>query len=259
MTDSPLPFWLPLSVLAWTIHMIVFHGVGLTFEYLDRAKRLQRFRIRVDVPSYRDLLPRVLANQTLILLPAMMALEWSGLAFTGAPHLSAGRFVANLVLMAIGHDVIQYVFHRWVLHGPPDAYIGHALHHSTKAGRAISACYQTPADFFIEIVVPYLVPLALVGGGGGDIFFHLFVPSIGAIGGLYEHSGFDFVAPLREPKNGKPRGRLAAFFAATLSSKAHGEHHRRWDVSFSDGFGSPGICDTLLRTRWDLIGTKREA
>jgi len=38
-----------------------------------------------------------------------------------------------------------------------------------------------------------------------------------------------------------------------VSSHAHGEHHRVGDVSFSDGFGSPGICDTLFATRWDLV------
>jgi hypothetical protein len=37
-----------------------------------------------------------------------------------------------------------------------------------------------------------------------------------------------------------------------ITSKAHAEHHRRSNVSFSDGFGSPGLCDTIFRTRWDL-------
>jgi hypothetical protein len=27
-------------------------------------------------------------------------------------------------------------------------------------------------------------------------------------------------------------------------------------VSFSDGFGSPGICDTIFTTRWDLVGDR---
>jgi hypothetical protein len=48
--------------------------------------------------------------------------------------------------------------------------------------------------------------------------------------------------------------RLGAVVAGLITSKAHGEHHRRFDVSFSDGFGSPGLCDTLLHTRWDLLG-----
>ena len=39
--------------------------------------------------------------------------------------------------------------------------------------------------------------------------------------------------------------------ASLISSHAHAQHHRRSSVSFSDGFGSPGLCDTLFGTRWD--------
>jgi hypothetical protein len=38
-----------------------------------------------------------------------------------------------------------------------------------------------------------------------------------------------------------------------VSSHAHGQHHTRGVVSFSDGFGSPGICDTVFATRWDKV------
>ena len=34
---SFLPWWLPLSVLAWAVQMAVFHGVGLLFEWSDRT------------------------------------------------------------------------------------------------------------------------------------------------------------------------------------------------------------------------------
>ena len=42
-----------------------------------------------------------------------------------------------------------------------------------------------------------------------------------------------------------------------ISSKAHGEHHTRGNVSFSDGFGSSDICDTVMKTRWDLVGERK--
>ena len=41
-----------------------------------------------------------------------------------------------------------------------------------------------------------------------------------------------------------------------VTSKAHAEHHRRGMVSFSDGFGSPGICDAIFATRWDLVAER---
>jgi sterol desaturase/sphingolipid hydroxylase (fatty acid hydroxylase superfamily) len=256
MFASPnLPSWLPLSVLAFIAMMIVYHGVGYAFEWADRRGFLKSAKVRnADRLSYRQLLPRVFVNQVLILLPSMVLLQWAGLAFTGAPHLSAWRFVLNLILLAIGHDVVQYMTHRHILHRPGlIRKLGHAVHHSTGASKAISACYMSKADFFLEITLPYLVPLALVGGGGSDILFHVLVAGLGAYGGLYEHSGYDFAVPLRESRFYKNRPRLGALLAAAITSKAHAEHHRRSHVSFSDGFGSPGLCDTIFETRWDKV------
>ena len=70
----------------------------------------------------------------------------------------------------------------------------------------------------------------------------------GAFGGLYEHSGYDFSVKLAQSDNA-----LARFVASRISSKAHAEHHSRGNVSYSDGFGSSNICDTVFKTRWDLV------
>jgi hypothetical protein len=102
-------------------------------------------------------------------------------------------------------------------------------------------------DFFLTIVAPYLLPLILIGGGTANVPFQLLVACLGAVGGLYEHSGYDFVSAL-----GVPGRRIALIPSSLISSHAHGEHHRRSRVSFSDGFGSPGLCDLVFRTRWDL-------
>jgi hypothetical protein len=82
--------------------------------------------------------------------------------------------------------------------------------------------------------------------------FQLFVASLGAIGGLYEHSGYDFAAGIRQSLAAGTSSLLRLIPQSLISSHAHGEHHRRSRVSFSDGFGSPGLCDALFRTRWDL-------
>jgi sterol desaturase/sphingolipid hydroxylase (fatty acid hydroxylase superfamily) len=238
-----LPAWLPLSFVVWAGHMIVFHVTGLGFEWFDRTGAFKRFKVRsTDRLGYAQLLPRVLFNQTFILLPAMLLSEKLGLAFVGQPHLSLLTICIYLVLLAIGHDIVQYAGHRWLLHQPQLRWLGHHIHHSTGASKSIGACYMSPGDFFLNIVCPYLIPLILIGGGGSDIGFQLLVAGLGAIGGLYEHSGYDFAkAP-----------RIFGFMpSALISSHAHGEHHRRSRVSFSDGFGSPGLCDALFRTRWD--------
>jgi sterol desaturase/sphingolipid hydroxylase (fatty acid hydroxylase superfamily) len=136
--------------------------------------------------------------------------------------------------------------------------LGHAVHHSTGASKGISACYMSAPDFFLEIVLPYLLPLVLVGGGGSDVVFQLVVAGLGAFGGLYEHSGYDFAVPLRDSRLFHAVPLLGRILDTIITSKAHGEHHRRFNVSFSDGFGSPGICDTVMSTRWDKADAARK-
>jgi sterol desaturase/sphingolipid hydroxylase (fatty acid hydroxylase superfamily) len=248
MVSSLLPALaiLPLAFWVWVVHMLVFHVGALGFEVCDRRGILKRYKIRnIDRLSYGKILRRVLVNQIFILLPAMLLCQYAGLAFVGPRHLSLLMFVAGMLLMGVGHDVVQYAAHRWLLHDPRLRWLGHSLHHATGASKSISALYMSGGDFFLNIVLPYLLPLVLIGGGGSDVLFHFLTMGLGVIGGLYEHSGYDFGAA-------RERSRLLRLIPASfISSHAHGQHHRRSSVSFSDGFGSPGLCDTLFGTRWD--------
>ena len=243
----------PLAAWVWLVQMAAFHVIGYGFQWCDRSGALRRFKVRnVDAPTYRAMLPRVLFNQTFILLPAMLGLEWLGLAFTGTPRLSLPLFAAGLVLMPIGHDLVQYAAHRWLLHNRHLRWLGHDVHHSTNASRSIGALYMSAGDFFLNITCPYLIPLVLIGGGGADWRFHFLIVAMGTVGGLYEHSGYDF-ATGRTDRGASPLDRVLRLLPPSLvSSHAHAEHHRRWHVSYSDGFGSPGLCDLVFRTRWDL-------
>lgn len=243
-----------LSVKIWLVQMVAYHGFGLWFEWLDRTGRLVRFKLRpLERASYVGLLPHVLNNQVFLLLPAMIGAEALGLAFAGPERLSLSDWIAGAVGMTVGHDVIQYVAHRVILHRPSNMRkLGHLLHHTTSGSRAISACYMSAADFLLEIISPYLLPLAVIGGGGSDLSFHSLVVVGGAFGGLYEHSGYDFGQCLRR------KGGLRAVFGKLLSTEAHAAHHSRGNVSFSDGFGSSNICDTLFRTRFDLVPDPRD-
>ncbi|MFY9657659.1 MAG: sterol desaturase family protein [Methylocystis sp.] len=257
MLDSAVSLG-PLAAQIWLVQMAAYHGIGLWFEWLDRSGGLKRFKIkRLERMSYFELLPRVLANQIFILLPAMLFMQWSGLAFVGSPHVSLSVFFASVVFMTVGHDIIQYIGHRFVLHHPERMRrLGHAVHHSTIGSLGISACYMSAADFFLEIVCPYLIPLAFVPLGS-NFLIHSLVVTSGAFGGLYEHSGYDFSLALREPSDGRAPGRLQLALARLLSSEAHAAHHARGNVSFSDGFGSTNICDTLFKTRFDLVPEQR--
>ena len=256
MTAQDLPAWLPLSVVVWIAQMVAYHAFGLWFEYLDRTGALAACKTRpADRLTYTQILPRVLFNQAFVLLPAMVLAQWMGLAFVGAAHIGLLMFALGLVGMTTGHDIVQYIAHCWILHRPAlMRALGHSVHHSTTASRAISACFMSPADFLLEIVCPYLLPLiaiSAIGSGGSDMTFHIVAVAAGAFGGLYEHSGYDFSVKLED--SGNPVLRIAA---RLISSRAHAEHHGRGNVSFSDGFGSSGICDAVFRTRWDLVAQR---
>lgn len=240
---------LNFSIAVWAVQMIAYHGFGLWFEWLDRTGRGAAFNVRsIERMTYRDMLPRILFNQTFVLLPAMVLTQTLGLAYYGSSQLTIIGLVFSCAGLTIGHDVVQYIAHRFVLHEPANMRkLGHALHHTTRASRGVSACYMSAADFFLEIVCPYLVPLALIGGGGTNFIFHALIVSAGAIGGVYEHSGYDFGLSLRN-ESGWRRA-----LGVMLSTEAHGFHHTRGNVSFSDGFGSSNICDTMFKTRWDLV------
>ena len=259
MLFNGLPWWMPLSVFVWALQMVVFHAVGYGFEYCDRHGLLRRAKVRdIDRKSYRELLSRVLFNQVFVLLPCMMAVQAAGLCFAGQEHLPLWRFVLSLFAMGVGHDVVQYATHRYLLHRPGlNRVLRHSVHHSTGASKGISACFMSWQDFFLEIVLPYLLPLALIGGGGSDILFHSMIAGLGAVGGVYEHSGYDFAALLPKQAIAAYTPRWIKLVGGFITSHAHGEHHMRGNVSFSDGFGSPGMCDTVLRTRWDQIEPRR--
>lgn len=261
MNSHMLPWWMPLSVWVWLVQMLAFHGLGFAFEYCDRTRILRRFKVRdIDRKSYRQLMPRVLANQVFILLPAMMAMQAMGLAFAGQEHLPLWHFILGMIVLGIGHDIVQYATHRHLLHRPSlIRKLKHSIHHSTGASKGISACYMSGPDFFLEIVLPYLLPLALIGGGGSDIVFHTLVATLGAFGGVYEHSGYDFAILLPKQKIAERMPRFVSVLGSLISSHAHGQHHAKGNVSFSDGFGSPGVCDTMFATRWDIVEKRRRA
>lgn len=257
----------PTSFYTWLAQEAIFHATSALFEWLDKTGTVKRFKIRaVDRKPYAHYLRQVLFNQFFILLPSMLAAEYFGLCFAG-PTIEAhhwGRVLVSLVGMGVGHDIVQYITHRFLLH-QPNVFLmralRHSVHHSTGATKAISACYMSAPDFFLEIVLPYLVPLALVGGGGSGITFHSLVAGLGAIGGLYEHSGYDLSVNLRAGgkanRDGSEQALLSTIASKFLDNRSHAQHHVRGNVSFSDGFGSPGISDTIFGTRWDLAAKRR--
>jgi sterol desaturase/sphingolipid hydroxylase (fatty acid hydroxylase superfamily) len=235
-------WWLPLSVLAWAVQWPSFMALGcFSVERPDESQR--SFKVRQRLPAQLSrAVARVLFNQVLVLLPAMIAFQYTGLAFTGRPHLSVCYFLAAMALMTIGHDIVQYVFHRFVLHRPGlIRKLGHSVHHSTGASKAIGACYMSPPDLFLEIALPYLVPLAIIGAGA-DVTFHLTAAGLGAVENSTNIRDMISRFACRGPIS---RFRLQPLAALpSVTSKAHGDiiaeqYQRRFRLS--------GILNTILR------------
>jgi sterol desaturase/sphingolipid hydroxylase (fatty acid hydroxylase superfamily) len=141
--------------------------------------------------------------------------------------------VSSSVLSAAMHEVLFYLGHRYVLHTRWGYLtLNHRLHHASPTNSAISAMYMAPVDFLLEIVVPYLGALWLpMAAGVCSKGMAVATLPLGSVGGLYEHSGYNFL-----------RG------VAGLDTGVHAAHHARRDCSFADGVGAPSVLDPLLGT-----------
>jgi sterol desaturase/sphingolipid hydroxylase (fatty acid hydroxylase superfamily) len=256
--------------------MAAYHGTALLFQACDYYGWAQQYRWRAQPRqlrprvSYRQALPRVLWNQLAVLLPAMMVCELAGWAFAPFPRpgdrdyyvtalASADKNPGGAVLaftvmgtwMLLAHECVFYLFHRFVLHHPVGyRVLGHALHHRTDATCAVTAMFMTPADFFLEIVLPYLLPLCCCSTWVRGVAMNTGVLVLGMLGGLYEHSGYNFLPGVY-----------------MLDTYPHATHHRAPGAGagtggnakhFADGVGSFGLVDAMLGTAEpDLVSIVR--
>mmetsp|Transcript_526 Transcript_526/g.1800 ORF Transcript_526/g.1800 Transcript_526/m.1800 type:complete len:239 (-) Transcript_526:461-1177(-) len=141
-----VPKSFPTAFLAWLSLMVTFHTVCGFLELCDRRKWLQRFRRQPagDSITYAEMMPRILFNQVVLMLPAMLLSERLALGYNSRVLFnSVPSLAACLAVMGIGHDVIFYIGHRYLLHSRWGyKRFGHDLHHSTKANCAAGAFYM---------------------------------------------------------------------------------------------------------------------
>ncbi len=217
------------------VGILVFHAVAGSFQIADHFNLAQQHRNcpnawgKQSLPTYVQMLPLVVVNQVLVLLPLMLLLERAGVAFhevRATPSLGAELFA--VIVMTVGHDMLFYIFHRFVLHSPHFRFLRHDIHHTSKAHSGVSAMYMHPADFVLEIALPYLVPLVIAMRMNAVV-----VPAVtlaaGSVGGVVEHSGYNLTG-------------------MNIDTTTHFLHHRKGHCSFSDGLGSPGLMDTAFGT-----------
>eukprot|EP00871_Galdieria_phlegrea_P000423 jgi/Galph1/1381/GphlegSOOS_G73.1 len=192
-------------------------------------------------PAKVQLLPRVLFNQVVFYLPSCVLGEKLGLVFRQADEktiFSLWKLPIYMTLFSFYHEIVFYSAHRWLLHSKWGFnLLGHNIHHTTKGSVAISQHYMSVIDYFLEIVISILVPLALIRG---NAWFDCLILVEDAILGTYDHSGYDFFL-----------GNLKRY-----SPAYHSMHHLRSSCSYGDGVGSLALLDNLFRTGYQHFGYK---
>lgn len=226
---------LPPDLISWLIFMLLYHPISYLFHLFDTHNLFPRYKhspATSTTPTYRQMLPRVVLNQIFILLPCMRLCTLLNLSYPQPPPLLPPSPLKSLLSLAtlgpLFHEITFYIFHRYLLHSRFGLRtLNHALHHSSTTHSAISAMYMSSPDFFLEIVVPYLIPLIILSSFSlCSTWGCIALLPFGALGGMYEHSGYNFFENI-----------------PVLDTNVHALHHRVWNCSFADGVGALGIVD----------------
>ena len=231
------------ALQSFALGMLVFHGMGTVLQIFDAygiCQQFKEFKATDKMPTYYEMLPQVLWNQIVILLPCMMI---TGYTRWTVPNENEVNLTANmnmvlkwfcaLIIGLSGHEICFYLTHRFLLHSKWGwTFFEHHVHHSAKTHSSISAMYMSSLDFLVEIVVPFLVPVMVVCALNlSDRFTVITLLPSGTIGGILEHSGYNFLPQF------------------TLTDTApHARHHRMKNCSYADGFFAPNILDNVFET-----------
>ena len=97
-------------------------------------------------------------------------------------------FLLKILVYYILYDIIFYSGHI-LMHHKYLYKIIHKQHHLTDADIGISGYYMGVIDFFGEFILPFFIPLYIVGN---DPLIMVIYGIIGQINGILSHSGYNF-------------------------------------------------------------------
>jgi sterol desaturase/sphingolipid hydroxylase (fatty acid hydroxylase superfamily) len=146
----------------------------------------------------------------------------------GVHTFGGGPGLAGLVILlgCLSYGLLEYVVHRWVLHGPPSmATRGHARHHDQPA-----ALIATPPFIVATIALAVWAGLSLAYDAGDSAL---------VVCGLY--AGYNYFALFHHWEHHHRRNAAYGAYWRRLD-RAHRLHHRRQDVNF-------GVSTTI----WDRV------
>lgn len=223
--------------IVWLSGFLTFNIGGFIFFFIDKYDLLSSYKIANKNEyniSYIDILKRSNINLLVGLLPMMWWVNYMGwVNFDGNSDFS--HSLISMLCMTEGHDIVQYIIHRWILHNKHlYKVIGHNIHHTIIADISISSLYNSLGDFILLNGIPYILPLIMIGCNN-SVIVNCLILSLGMLGGLYEHSGYDL-------------SRLNIYGCSILENRYHYKHHIYLKYNYSNGFGSPGVIDYIFGT-----------
>lgn len=218
------------AFLIWTVHFISWHLFAASFALADHYHWFSRYKIAIERKlGYLNVLPRVLANQVFIMLPTMLLIGRLGWGFKDHSW-PLWVLLFHAYMLGIVHDIVFFIGHRLLHTQVGFKKLGHYLHHQSRGGTAAASMYMSSVDFFLEIILPYMIFIIIFPT---NFYFNCLVASIGSFAAMYEHSGYCFTT-------WKP-----------LDTRPHISHHgHRSKASFSEGVLSPGWCDFIAGTSY---------
>ena len=214
----------------WLVHMVAWHATCGLFALCDARGWFLRYKlIRRDRVSYASVMPLVLFNQCVILLPCILAVAHLGLGLRGVAQYAWWCVALHIWLFGYAHDALFYAGHAIMHTRLGYKLFSHRVHHLSNGATAAASMYMAPQDFVFEIVVPTLVFFMFYDTSW---HFDMCIAIVGSAAPSFEHSGY--YVPL--PWN-------------SFDTRPHISHHqKRPHGSFSEGIFSSSMCDWLFGT-----------
>lgn len=211
-----------LDALFYYIYINLFYYLigGITFmvDYYNIfiEKKIQIDKINNIMPTYTKIMPQVLLNTFIYLIPFCI---YGGIYDANYEDaFSVKKCVIDLLISIPLIDIFFYVCHK--MFHTKFLYQYHKKHHEIIAPVGISALYMSPLDLYLGNIIPSILPAYLLHYHPITVKILIFVAIINTIAAA--HSGFKRI------------------------SEFHDYHHSM----FNYNFGIDIFMDRLFGTYW---------
>jgi sterol desaturase/sphingolipid hydroxylase (fatty acid hydroxylase superfamily) len=169
-------FIIEYTFTTFIIVEIIYWSLGLLCWLLDTKQSKQITEL--------DMLPTIIRNHIILGCFSYLYVSYCPPKKT---NISNGLmiFLFRLLAYLVLYDIIFYTCHKIMHHKYIYKFI-HKQHHLTYADSGISGYYMGVFDFFGEFILPFFLPLYVLGN---DPLVMLTYGIIGQINGVLSHSG----------------------------------------------------------------------